>query len=212
LYYDIEPTGATFSSPITLTFSYDPSLVPAGATLYAAWYNPSTGKWEQLTTVSIDTVNHTITASVNHFSTFNVLASLPDTITINAPSDIVMGVNGVLTIGETTSGFSTTPGSVETNGIGWVVYAQDSTDSGSNSGHMTTDPTGHGTAGSYTALQNPLMIGSAPGPTLSASTGFAYESSDPTGTSLPFYVSQFVSSSDSPGKYCIVITFTGSIK
>jgi len=48
---------------------------------YVAWYNPATGQWEQLTTVSIDTVNHTITASVNHFSTFAVLAALSKTST-----------------------------------------------------------------------------------------------------------------------------------
>ena len=86
LTYDIEPTGATFSSPITLTFSYDPSLVPAGSTPYGAWYNPSTGKWEQLTTVSIDTVNHTITVSVNHFSTFAVLAPLTNT---TSPGNVI---------------------------------------------------------------------------------------------------------------------------
>jgi tRNA threonylcarbamoyladenosine modification (KEOPS) complex Pcc1 subunit len=81
LYFDIQPSGSTFSSPITITVSYDPSLIPAGISPYVAWYNPATGQWEQLTTVSIDTVNHTITASVNHFSTFAVLAALSKTST-----------------------------------------------------------------------------------------------------------------------------------
>jgi hypothetical protein len=81
LYFDIQPSGSTFSSPITITASYDPSLIPAGTSPYLAWYNPTTGQWEHLTTVSIDTVNHTITASVNHFSTFAVLAALSKTST-----------------------------------------------------------------------------------------------------------------------------------
>jgi hypothetical protein len=80
-YFDIQPSGSTFSSPITITVSYDPSQIPAGTSPYVAWYNPATGEWEQLTTVSIDTVNHTITASVNHFSTFAVLAALAKTTT-----------------------------------------------------------------------------------------------------------------------------------
>jgi hypothetical protein len=206
LYYDIEPTGSTFSSPITMTFKYDPSLLPAGATPYAAWYNPATQQWEQLTTVSIDTVNHTITASVNHFSTFAVLTSNSG-ITINAPSDIVLGANGVLTVGETANGSST--GSVEAVGS-WEVYAQDSTDTGSNSGHMTTDPTGQGTAGSYTALQYPLCFGDEPNPTSPENGIFTYSGSG--NSTLPFYAAQVVSSGDSPGKYYIVITFTGSIK
>jgi hypothetical protein len=81
LYFDIQPSGSTFSSPITITVSYDPSLIPAGTNPYVAWYNPATRQWENLTTVSIDTVNHTITASVNHFSTFAVLAALSKTST-----------------------------------------------------------------------------------------------------------------------------------
>ena len=81
LYFDIQPSGSTFSSPITITVSYDPSLIPAGSDPYVAWYNPATGQWEKLTTISIDTVNHTITASVNHFSTFAVLAALSKTST-----------------------------------------------------------------------------------------------------------------------------------
>jgi len=58
----------------------------------------------------------------------------------------------------------------------------------------------------------PLCIGSAPGPTSPASTGFAYKSSTQTGKSLPFYADQLVSGSDTPGTYSITINFTGSAK
>jgi hypothetical protein len=61
--------------------SFDPSVITTGSIPYVAWHNPVTGQWEQLHTVSIDTVNHTITASVDHFSTFAVIAALAKTTT-----------------------------------------------------------------------------------------------------------------------------------
>jgi hypothetical protein len=86
LYYDIQPSGSTFSSDITITLSFDPSIIAAGSIPYVAWHNPVTGQWEQLHTVSIDMVNHTITASVDHFSTFAVLANLAKTTTTTTTS------------------------------------------------------------------------------------------------------------------------------
>jgi hypothetical protein len=105
VYFDIQPSGSTFSSPITITESYDPSLIPAGTSPYLAWYNPATGQWEQLTTVSIDTVNHTITASVNHFSTFAVLAALSETSTTTstAAGTATNNTNTTTTIQTTTA-------------------------------------------------------------------------------------------------------------
>jgi Leucine-rich repeat (LRR) protein/Tol biopolymer transport system component len=105
VYFDIQPSGSTFSSPITITESYDPSLIPTGTSPYLAWYNPATGQWEQLTTVSIDTVNHTITASVNHFSTFAVLAALSETSTTTstAAGTATNNTNTTTTIQTTTA-------------------------------------------------------------------------------------------------------------
>ena len=76
LAYDIEPDGATFSPPITLTFTYDESLIPEGVAeedLVLAYYDEEVGEWVELDCV-VDTVNNTITAGVSHLTTFAVLA------------------------------------------------------------------------------------------------------------------------------------------
>ena len=112
LYFDIQPSGSTFSSPITITVSYDPSLIPTGSDPYVAWYNPATGQWENLTTVSIDTVNHTITASVDHFSTFAVLAALSKTSTTTSTA-AGTATNSTKTTATTT----TTPTKPTANGV-----------------------------------------------------------------------------------------------
>ena len=103
LYFDIQPSGSTFSSDITITVPYDPGNIPAGSSPYIAWYNPATGQWEQLHTVSIDTVNHTITASVDHFSTFAILANLFKTTTSSAAGTTTKNTNITTTAPTTTT-------------------------------------------------------------------------------------------------------------
>ena len=119
--YDVEPSGSTFSSPITITLSFDPGLLN-GATPYVAWYNPVTGQWEQLHTVSIDTVNHTITASVDHFSTFAVLAALSKTSTTTSTAAGTTTNNTNITTTTTTS-TTTTKSSVNGVVIGVIIGA-----------------------------------------------------------------------------------------
>lgn len=77
--YDYGPDGATFDPPIEITISYDPGLVPDGvdeAKLTIAYYDVSKGKWIELPSV-VDTVNHTITATVSGFTYFAVYAPAP---------------------------------------------------------------------------------------------------------------------------------------
>jgi len=79
LYYDFEPSGATFTDPINITIKYDPLALPAGADqskLYIAWWDTTTGEWINLPSV-VDQVNHTITARVTHFTTYS--AFIPKT-------------------------------------------------------------------------------------------------------------------------------------
>ncbi len=76
LAYDIEPDGATFSPPITLTFTYDESLVPEGVAevnLVIAIWDEEAGEWIDLD-CTVDADNNTITAEVSHLTTFAVLA------------------------------------------------------------------------------------------------------------------------------------------
>jgi hypothetical protein len=77
LTYDFRPDGATFSEPVTITFTYNPNNIPAGFNeedLSIALYNESTGEWVVLDNIVVDTVNHTITGETNHFSAFTVMA------------------------------------------------------------------------------------------------------------------------------------------
>ena len=79
LNYDFEPSGATFSPPIFLTFEYNPKWLPAGATpenLTIAYYDEDSGKWVFLdaSDIELDPNTNTITARVSHFTIFSVLA------------------------------------------------------------------------------------------------------------------------------------------
>ena len=78
--YDYTPNGATFNPPITLTLKYDPGLVPAGvdaSKLSIAYYNTATSKWVVVAGSVVDTVNHTVTAQVSHFTLFAVYSCAP---------------------------------------------------------------------------------------------------------------------------------------
>jgi hypothetical protein len=74
LIYDFGPDGATFELPITLTITYDPTLIPEGVAeenlVIAMWH---AGEWVNLAS-TVDLVANTITAQVSHFTAFTALA------------------------------------------------------------------------------------------------------------------------------------------
>jgi len=75
LTYDIGPDGATFSEPITITFNYNPDELPNGVNeedLVIAIWDEDTGEWVELPSV-VDTVNNTVTATVDHFTAFAIV-------------------------------------------------------------------------------------------------------------------------------------------
>lgn len=61
-----------FDPPLQITVSYDPARLngvdPADLVLY--YFNESTEKWVPISVTSRDSVNHTITASLSHFTDF----------------------------------------------------------------------------------------------------------------------------------------------
>jgi len=65
--YDLRPDGATFDPEITFTVTYDPKDVPEGKVIVIRMYDGK--KWIELKT-TVDTVKHTATAKISHFSTF----------------------------------------------------------------------------------------------------------------------------------------------
>jgi Domain of unknown function (DUF2341)/Cadherin-like beta sandwich domain/Divergent InlB B-repeat domain len=81
LYYEFGPTGATFSSPVTITLKYNPSTLPAGtdqSKLYLAYWDAGNNRWVSVPSV-VDQANHTITASVEHFTLYSAMAAVTTT-------------------------------------------------------------------------------------------------------------------------------------
>jgi len=78
--YDLGPDGAAFSPDISLAFNYDLVSIPEGVAekdLKLGYYDETSGKWVILEAkdISIDTLNHTITIKINHFTTYTIVAS-----------------------------------------------------------------------------------------------------------------------------------------
>lgn len=75
LIYTLQPDGATFDPPATLTYRYDPGVLPEGVNeedLVLAYYDKSLGEWVNLECV-VDTQAKTITTEISHFTPFAVL-------------------------------------------------------------------------------------------------------------------------------------------
>ena len=63
-----------------MTLKYDPGLVPSGvdaSKLVIAYYDSATSKWVVVAGSVVDTVNHTVTAQVSHFTLFAVYSCAP---------------------------------------------------------------------------------------------------------------------------------------
>jgi len=75
--YRFGPSGASFDPPLTLTFAYDPTLLPAGASqqnLSLAMWDDDGEKWVVFADCIVDTGERTVTASVSHFTPFAILS------------------------------------------------------------------------------------------------------------------------------------------
>jgi len=99
--YDYTPNGATFNPSATLTLKYDPGQVPAGvdaSKLVIAYYDTTASRWVGIPSAA-DTVHHTVTAQVGHFSLFTIYSTdfTPVTgVTRQVNSDILPGVTVTL--------------------------------------------------------------------------------------------------------------------
>ena len=98
--YKIEPTGATFSPYMIITFKYEiPEYVDEDS-LSIAYYDVAAGQWVKLESV-LNTVANTVSVEVSHLTAFALLAhALPTT-----PAAF------------TTSGLSITPAEVYTSEV-----------------------------------------------------------------------------------------------
>jgi len=86
LVYNISPDGATFTPPITLTFTYDPAQVPAGVDqkkLAIATWDSAASKWIISDNCTVDTTARTISVPISHFTPFTIIAR-------TRPADLVV--------------------------------------------------------------------------------------------------------------------------
>ncbi|MBA7704762.1 hypothetical protein ES703_113580 [subsurface metagenome] len=67
--YDFGPDGTTFNPPITLTWSYDPDVVPEGLDLVIAYWDGD--EWVECE-CTCDPETHCVTACVCHFTCFAI--------------------------------------------------------------------------------------------------------------------------------------------
>jgi len=74
--YQLGPDGATFDPPVTLTWRYDPADIPDGVDeeeLVIAYYDEGADEWQELE-FEVDPGSDTLSAYIDHFSTFAVIA------------------------------------------------------------------------------------------------------------------------------------------
>lgn len=112
LTYDLGPEDATFSPPITITFTYDPGNIPKGINeedLVIAIWDKVTGKWVELEGCTVNPVTHTISAPVSHFTAFTVLVhTRPAAFTVSAlsisPTEVDSGESVTISFTVTNTG------------------------------------------------------------------------------------------------------------
>jgi hypothetical protein len=84
--YACSPDNATFSPALTLTVKYDTASIPAGvdeSSLYIALLQNTT--WTELLS-TVNPQNKTVTAQINHFSTYALLGKTSSTTTTTTTS------------------------------------------------------------------------------------------------------------------------------
>jgi hypothetical protein len=93
--YDFGPDGATFNPPLTLTYTYDSSMIPQGkdeSDLTIALWDSVQQKWIELES-TVDPETNTIQANISHFCAFAVITStlqpevLPEDVIDPSPAD-----------------------------------------------------------------------------------------------------------------------------
>ncbi|MBA7645971.1 hypothetical protein ES703_53732 [subsurface metagenome] len=165
LFYDFQPSGATFEPPITLTFNYDPGDIPDGIAegdLVLAYYDEAAGEWVNLGG-TVSTGLNTITVLISHFTAFAILgyevvpepaAFTPSSLVISpAEVDIDQTVNVSLSVANT-GGMA---GSYEvTLKIDGAVEATQQVTVGAGASEKVTFTVSRDVAGSYSVDVNGL--------------------------------------------------------
>jgi len=112
--YRIDPDGATFEPPITLTFHFNPDDVPEGEVPSIHYWdrnaNDGQGAWVEIPGAVVDMENGTITVEIGHFTLFTVLhAAVPTPPTTTPPTTTPPTTTPPTTTPPTTTPPTTTP-------------------------------------------------------------------------------------------------------
>ncbi len=119
--YDFGPNGAVFNPPISMTISYNPANILSGVletNLVLAFYDTVTGQWITIPGGVVDTIKHTITVPVSHFTLFTAIApSATPTPTPTSPPSPTPTASPMPTATPTIIPLPTTPAVQPTNSI-----------------------------------------------------------------------------------------------
>ncbi|MFC1939782.1 hypothetical protein ACFLXO_03735 [Chloroflexota bacterium] len=162
--YDLGPDGARFDPAVTITFTYEESLIPAGVAeekLAIATWNEEAGDWVMLTDSTVDPEVNTINATFGHFTTFSILAHThPATFTVNGlsitPNQVNIGENTTISIIVTNSGDLAGSYEVVLTIDNVIISEREATVEGGNF-EKVTFITNRDTAGTYAVDVNGLL-------------------------------------------------------
>lgn len=157
LAYRLGPDGTKFNQPVTLKFHYDDSVLKLTLPgLMGVAFQDSSGTWNLMNSSSNDTVNHIISAAIQHFSdwtemdeasiepgqgslkvnqkiSLRVSQSIPDEQTYNTAQPLVTPDNGATitwSVNGVTNGnsqYGTITNGPYTNGNDYVIYTAPAT-------------------------------------------------------------------------------------
>lgn len=161
--YDLGPDGATFDPPITLTITYDESLIPEGVAeenLVIAMWDETASEWIMLTDCTVNPETNTIAAPVGHFTAFTVLTyTLPATFVASelsiTPTEVAIGEEITITTLISNTGELAGSHKVTLNIDNVVVATKEVTLEGGASEEITFTVAKHA-AGTYTVSVNGL--------------------------------------------------------
>lgn len=106
--YDLGPSGTTFSTPATLTLTYNASSVPTGtASSSIGVYTVASGLWQPVAGSAVDEANHKVTVPLAHFSVYALLC--PQAASTTARYDVI-------DLGALPGDVAATPYSISTDG------------------------------------------------------------------------------------------------
>ena len=89
--YEFGPSGAIFDPPATIRLSYDPAAIPAGVAetdLALGSYDNETKTWQKLVS-TVDSVTHSITATVGNLTIFAVISEISPASASTTPTQAV---------------------------------------------------------------------------------------------------------------------------